>query len=172
MCMMRKLLAFASLQLLLMAAIPHPSWAADTSPGAVRITNAWIDAMPDGAKTAAGYMTLTSPRDDRLTGASSPDAVKTELHSMTMAGGMMRMRPVTGGLPLPAGQAVSLKDKGMHLMLTGVRSALKAGDTVSVTLDFAKAGPETVSFTVKPGGDMTGQDKPMSMPGMSGSPHS
>jgi VCBS repeat-containing protein len=46
----------------------------------------------------------------------------------------MKMRALTSGLALPAGQAVELKPGGYHVMLMDLKRQLKAGDSVPVTL--------------------------------------
>ena len=65
----------------------------------------------------------------------------------------MKMRQVDG-LDLPAGQAVTLKPGGYHIMLTGLTRPLKEGETVSLTLSFAKAGSREVTAPVEKIGAM------------------
>ena len=48
----------------------------------------------------------------------------------------MRMRPLAGGLEVPAGGEVALKPSGMHLMLIGLKRPLVEGETVAITLLF------------------------------------
>jgi len=61
----------------------------------------------------------------------------------------MRMRAVTGGLPIAAGQTKAIQPGGqLHLMLIGLKRPLKAGDRIPVTLDFAHAGAVRTVFTV------------------------
>ena len=59
---------------------------------------------------------------------------------MTMDNGVMKMRPLLGGVELPAGQAVTLKPGGMHIMLSALNRAAEGGDKFPLTLQFAKAG--------------------------------
>jgi hypothetical protein len=119
--------------------------------GAIRISQAWCPAPPPGAPTAAGYLTITNAGHtaDRLTGASSPAANAVQLHSMTMEGQIMRMRAVTGGLPIAVGQTRAIQPGGkLHLMLIGLKRPFKPGDRIPVTLDFAHAGAVRTVFTV------------------------
>lgn len=58
---------------------------------------------------------------------------------MDMKQGVMRMRPVEGGVPLPAGEAVPLAPGGLHLMLIAPQADLAAGGQVPLTLRFEKA---------------------------------
>jgi len=78
-------------------------------------------------------MTITSIRPASLLGASSPACKEVQLHSMTMEGGMMRMREVKA-IELPAGKPVDLGKSGYHLMLIGLKAPLKEGEMVPVTL--------------------------------------
>ncbi len=129
----------------------------------IRLSQAWIAKPPTGAPTAAGYLTITNEgrADDTLLGASTPAAEKLELHSMTMDGGIMRMRPMTGGLAIPAGKTVAVAaNSGYHLMIIRPKKPLNAGDWAPATLHFAKAGAVSVTFVVRAfaagsGGGMT-----------------
>ena len=53
-----------------------------------------------GASEVNAIVTIASPTPDRLAGLSTPVAKAAELHMMTMedtvAGGLMRMRPLAG----------------------------------------------------------------------------
>ena len=137
--------------------------------GDVAITDAWARATPGGAQTAAAYATLEAPAGDRLTGVSTPAAQKTDLHSMTMDGGVMKMRQVDG-IDLPAGQAVTLKPGGYHIMLTGLATPLQAGQSFALIFTFAKAGPREASVAVRkvgamgPGSQTGGQGSGTDMP--------
>ena len=62
----------------------------------------------------------------------------------------MRMRPVRGGLAIPAGGAVALKPGGYHLMFMGLKRPLKKGERFPVTLRFQTAGTLKVQFAVQP----------------------
>ena len=130
---------------------PRPGKAGPNKTG-VLVEDAWIAAAPAGAPTAAGYLTLrnTGKDMDRFLGGATPAADALEIHAMSMAGGVMRMRPVEGGLPLPAGQAVSLASaSGHHLMLAGLKHGLKPGDRVRAVLRFSMAGEIAVTFDVR-----------------------
>jgi len=134
--------------------------------GDLQVTNPWARATPGGAQTAGAYVTILSPTGDRLTAASTPAAQKAGLHSMTMDGNVMKMRDIDG-IDLPAGQAVTLKPGGYHIMLTGLAQPLTAGQTFPLTLTFDKAGTREVTVTVQkvgsmgPAAAMPGMDMPM-----------
>jgi periplasmic copper chaperone A len=142
---MLPVIAAAGLLIALMASAPV---AADAQPaGAPVVTDAWARATPGKAVNGAAYLTIESAAADRLTGASTPIAGKAELHEMTMQGNIMRMRQIAG-IDVPAGQPVTLKPGGVHIMLLGLRHPLKSGDAFPLTLDFAKAGARQVTVYV------------------------
>ncbi|CCE01142.1 conserved hypothetical protein [Bradyrhizobium sp. STM 3809] len=67
---------------------------------------------------------------------------------MSTRDGVMVMRPVEEGLPIPAGQTVALTSGGLHLMLTGLKAPLVEGRSVAVTLQFERAGKMAVLLDV------------------------
>lgn len=142
---MKFLHKFAAAALFLAAAAP-----ATAQTGAVRIEHPWSRATPAGATAGVAYMTIEngSNAEDRLTGVSSNVAAATEIHEMKTADGVMKMRAVSDGLAVPAHGSVALKPGGYHVMMIGLKKPLKAGETVILTLDFAKAGKIQVSAPV------------------------
>ena len=138
------------LRALLIAALPFAVAApALAAPAAVRTSEAWCRATPPAAPTAACYLTLTAAADDRLVAVETPAARTAEIHTMSMDGGVMRMRRLAEGLALPAGKPVALKAGGEHLMLIGPKAPLTAGGSVRLTLKFAKAAPVTLTAPVR-----------------------
>jgi len=118
--------------------------------GDIMVEQPWAPATPGGATTAAVYMSIMNhgKSADTLTGGSS-SAGKLEVHEMSMTGGVMRMRPLSGGLPIPAGGTVSLDPQGKyHFMLTGLKAPLSEGEHVPAALTFAKAGTVKIELTV------------------------
>ncbi|HTZ35175.1 MAG TPA: copper chaperone PCu(A)C [Stellaceae bacterium] len=155
--------------LLLLAAQAAPAAAQDAG---VKIENPWARATPAGAQTAAAYATLLAPQGDRLVSVATPVAKQAQLHSMSMEGGVMKMRQVDG-VDLPPGQAVSLKPGGYHIMLMGLAKPLEAGQSFPLTLTFAHAGARSVTVPIEKIGAMGpagqsagGQGGSMAMPGM------
>ena len=123
----------------------------ETSVGDLVVTQAWSRATPKGAKVGGGYLTIENKGStaDRLIGGSADVAAKVEIHEMAMTNGVMKMRPVEEGLAIDPGKTVRLAPGGYHLMLTDLKSPLKQGDKLPITLDFEKAGKVTVSFDVE-----------------------
>jgi copper(I)-binding protein len=139
---------------------------AQAQTGGVEIKDAWARATPGGAQTAAVYATIAAPAGDRLTAVATPAAQKAGLHTMTMDNGVIKMRQVDG-IDLPAGQAVTLKPGGYHIMLTGLAQPLKEGESVALILTFEKAGAREVTAPIQkigamgPGNTHGGTDMPM-----------
>lgn len=108
------------------------------SAGPIRVEHPWAAATPRGAAVGAAYMRLvnTGRAPVRLVGATTPAAQRVEIHTMSMDGGVMRMRPMVGGLVVPAGGQVRLAPGGLHLMLINLRGPLLAEDLVPLTLHF------------------------------------
>ena len=68
---------------------------------------------------------------------------------MATKDGVMTMRPLDQGLAIEPGKTVELAPGGIHLMLFDLKSPLKRGDKVPVTLEFEKAGKVTFSLDVQ-----------------------
>ncbi len=125
-------------------------WAHDYKVGDLEIHHPHALATPPGAKVAGGYMTITNhgSEADRLLGGSATFAGKVEVHEMKMDGDRMIMRPVEGGLEIPAGGSVELKRGSYHVMFMKLDGAFKEGDRRKVTLVFEKAGEVEVELSV------------------------
>lgn len=117
--------------------------------GEVTIADTWIRATEgteDPTMTAA-FGVLTNHTDQALTVVSATNSVSdhTELHEMAMEGGAMVMRPVAGGIPIPADGSTTLEPGGLHVMVMNVMSPIKPGDEVNVVLTLDDGS--TVPFT-------------------------
>lgn len=120
---------------------------------AISLDRLWSPATPNGAATGAAYMEIKNHgrSDDRLVGGSSPVAAKIEIHEMSMRGGIMSMHAIDSGLVIPAGKSVVLEPQAnYHLMLSGLKTPLKNGAQIPLTLNFAKAGTVHVEVPVLP----------------------
>ncbi|TPM31869.1 copper chaperone PCu(A)C [Mesorhizobium sp. B2-3-4] len=128
--------------------------------GDLEIEHPWSRATPAGAKVAGGYFTILNKGSapDRLLSISSDVSEKAELHEMGVKDGVMTMRPVSGGLEVPAGGKVALAPGGYHLMFIGLKRQPKQGEKFAATLTFEKAGAVSVEFAVEGMGEMGGMD--------------
>jgi copper(I)-binding protein len=68
---------------------------------------------------------------------------------MSMADGMMKMRELTEGLPIPPEGSVALEPASYHLMFQDLKRPLKLGGTLPATLTFERAGSVNVIFEVR-----------------------
>ena len=109
-------------------------------------------------------ITNTGSAPDRLVGGATDIAKRFEIHQMKMDNGVMRMRPVPGGLEIMPGQTVELSPAGLHIMLVRLNKQLNQGDHFKVKLTFEKAGTVDVDFTV----EGIGAKSAGSAPGMGG----
>lgn len=116
----------------------------------VTVQEPWLRATPKGAKVAGGFaMIVGAGAADRLVSAAFPAvAGRTEIHEMAVTNGLMTMRPLPGGIDIPANGKVELKPGSYHLMLMDLKEPLAEGQKVEGTLVFEKAGPVSVSFPV------------------------
>jgi periplasmic copper chaperone A len=146
-----------------------PALAHDYTVGSLKIGHPWARATPKGASVGGGYMTITNTgtASERLTGGSSAVAQSFEVHEMKMEGGVMKMRPVAGGIEIKPGQTVTLDPDGYHVMLVALKEQLKQGSRFKATLEFAKAGKVEVDFVVEGMGAKAPADD-HDMPGIGG----
>lgn len=143
----RRVLAAATLVAVLAAAGAR---AADYDVGPIHVAEPWARATPKGASTGAAYLTVTNAGSapDRLSCAASEAAAQCQIHTMRMDDGVMKMRPLEGGLEIKPGETVTLKPGSDHVMLMNLKHPLEAGKTVEATLQFEKAGPLKVEFAI------------------------
>ena len=119
--------------------------------GDLEIGHPWSRATPAGAKVAGGYFTIINKGSapDRLLSIASDISAKAELHEMGVKDGVMTMRPVEGGLEIPAGGKVILGPGAYHIMFMDLKQPPKEGQMFAATLTFEKAGTVTVEFAVQ-----------------------
>ena len=124
--------------------------AADYDVGSLHVRQPWARATPKGASAGAAYLTVTNngAAPDRLRCAGSDAAAQCQIHTMSMENGVMKMRPVEGGIEIKPGETVTLKPGSDHLMLMNIKHPLEAGKTVEATLQFEKAGTVNVEFAI------------------------
>jgi periplasmic copper chaperone A len=146
-----KLIVRAILCVSVLSCFAAPARAEEVKAGDLVITQAWSRATPGGAKVGGGYLTIENKGSapDRLMGGSADVADKVQVHEMAMNNGVMTMRPLDKGLVIEPGKTVKLAPGGYHLMLLDLKSPLKQGDKLPVTLEFEKAGKVALSLDVQ-----------------------
>lgn len=145
---MKTIATFAAAALALVSA---PLAAHSFAVGPLRIGHPWARETAPAQTVGGGFLTITNTGKtaDTLVSASSPAAKEVQIHTMSMDGGVMRMRRLTNGLPIPAGATIALKPGGYHLMLVGLKAPLKAGVKVPGELRFKNAGAVKIEFAVQ-----------------------
>ena len=114
----------------------------------VKVEQPWARPTVEGQMAGGAFLKIQNVGGaDRLLSASSSAAGMVQLHTMSMEGDVMKMREVEA-IDLPAGKTVELKPGGLHLMLMGLKSPLKEGSKVPLTLKFEKAGEVKVEVPV------------------------
>lgn len=110
----------------------------------------YVRLLP-AAKSAAAFFVIDNQTgaDDRLIAVSADIAGKSELHTNMMgADGTAMMRPIEGGIAIPAGESHALERGGDHVMMMLLTARPTDGETVTLTLTFEKAGEVTVEAPV------------------------
>lgn len=127
------------------AAKPAPS----VGVGSITIEQPWVRAAANGGNTAAFMVIKNSGNQaDKLIKADYNTAKKVTLMETTMQDGKMGMADVAA-IEVPASGQVELKSGGYHVMMMMLMEELKAGDKVTITLTFEKAGAVQVEMPVK-----------------------
>jgi copper(I)-binding protein len=137
--------------LLIGALNSQPAQSQEAKAGDLLISQPWSRAAPRGAETASSYLTIENKgaSADRLVAATADVAEKIQIEKISMVGGGMQVNPVDGGMTIAPGEKVVMAPGGGNrLGLLKLKSALKKGTTVSMTLEFEKAGRVAVAFDV------------------------
>ncbi|ACO78686.1 DUF461 family hypothetical protein [Azotobacter vinelandii CA] len=118
--------------------------------GELQIDTPWSRALPPNAPAGAVYFTVKNGgrMADRLTGADTPNAAKTELHTHLRTGEVMRMQHIDS-IEVPAGAEVKLTPGGHHIMIFKPKRPLAAGERFPLTLEFEKAGKVEIEVEVR-----------------------
>lgn len=132
----------------------------------MHVVGAWARPAGPAMPNSAAYALLVNltDKEDVLVSAEVSVSETVELHEMIMGeGDVMQMRPVEGGIPLPAGSAVQLKPGGLHVMLIGLKQELMAGTTMDLKLNFAESDSIELTLPIREAEDIS-----VSMSGSSG----
>ncbi len=114
------------------------------------IQGAWARPASAGENGAAYFVIENwTTTDDILLSVSSEIASATEVHmSMGDANGVMSMQMQESN-PVPAKDTVKFEPGGLHVMFVELTQDFQVGDTITLTLNFEKAGSMTVEAPVK-----------------------
>lgn len=135
---------------LVLACLVFPVHARSGQVASIAVVHPYARATAPGQPNGGAYLTLDNRggANDRLVSASTEVCQSAQLHAMKMDGDVMRMRHVDA-IDVPAGQTLVLRPGGLHIMLVGLKSPLKIGDSFPMTLRFEKAGEVTVRVAVR-----------------------
>ncbi len=114
-----------------------------------RVIDAW--ARPGASRTtSAVYLTITNgdSADLALTGVSSPLAGAGEIHESMDHDGMMHMTP-RPTVPILAGETLTMRPGGVHVMLIDLNRTLLAGDSVPLRVTFSNGVTRSITAPVR-----------------------
>ncbi len=114
----------------------------------IEVSDAW--ARPTrGDAPGAVYVTIENKggKDDRLVSVMTDHAAMAMVHQTEMSNGVARMR-MASEINVPADSSIKMIPGGTHIMLEGLRTPLRKGDTFPLVLKFRESGEERVSVRV------------------------
>lgn len=116
----------------------------------VEVSGAWIAETPPGVELTAGYMEIHNPGPGLvvLIDVSSQQFRDVQIHLSELKDGQAVMR-LQESVEIPAGQTLSLRPGGYHLMLFDPDRPLRHGDTVLLRLDFSDGSSVSTNAAVK-----------------------
>src|ERR1700712_4740173 len=119
--------------------------------GALEVQKPWSRPAVSGTN-GVGYMVVANHGAvaDVLEKVESPIAGRVEMHSSSMAGGVMSMTR-EDKVAVPAGGQITFGPGAYHLMFVGLTRTLKAGDQATATLSFSSGARIKVAFPVGAG---------------------
>lgn len=127
-----------------------PTSAATTVAGRAGLTVSDAAVGATGGTDTAAYLTIENRgAADRLVGVDSPDAASVTMHTTVGGGGISAMQDVNS-LEVPADGSLRLDPGGTHLMITGTRKVVAAGDVIRLRLHFERSAERDVSATAVP----------------------
>lgn len=136
-----------------------PAGAESYKLGDLELREPWARATAPMQKNGAAYLTIVNhgAAPDRLVAVEGNVAGSVELHSSAVdAQGVATMRPVEGGIEVPAGGEARLEPGGLHIMMMGLQAPLAQGASFPLGLRFEKAGAVTVQVEVRVAGAAAG----------------
>jgi copper(I)-binding protein len=146
------LVALAVVLLLWGRNAPQPATAATAaaSPALIGMSAAHLDPPTAGDTTLSAYVTIRNNggTPDRLVGASSPWAGTINLVDASSPASLP-------WITVPAHGSVTLKASADHMVLSDLKRAPKAGDTMQLNLNFADSGTVYVFAPVGPADSLT-----------------
>ena len=140
--MRRRLVRFAAVALVACGGrVPVPP---------LEVRDAWARHADSAATTAAYFVIVNHDTTTiALTAASSSMAESATLHESMQMNNMVHMTPLDAPQPIAPGDSLVLKEGAKHLMVTGLKRALAAGDSLPIELNFSDGRVLHVSAVVR-----------------------
>lgn len=134
---------------LAMATLAISADAAGTA-DSITVVDPYVRMAPPGAMATAAFMVLKNDggKDAKLVRAENSVSKITELHTHLNEGGVMKMRQVPAIDIKAKGEAV-LRPGGFHVMMIDLKTPLKDGDKVAITLGFEDGSSKQIEALVK-----------------------
>ncbi len=117
----------------------------------IKISDAWIRALPEGSTVTAAYFTIENSggEDDKLVAVTSDFASTAEMHTTEVDSNDVATMKKLEWLEIPKNTTVELKPGATHLMLIDVKSSVADGDSAKLILEFERAGSIEIEALVK-----------------------
>jgi hypothetical protein len=119
--------------------------------GKVVVEGAWVGEVPPSSPVAAAYMTIKNEgaADDKLLSVTTSIAGSTMIHETVVDEEGVASMNMVDALVIPAGQSVTLKPGGTHIMLMDLKEPVTGKEKIELDLKFENAGGMKVEAPVK-----------------------
>jgi copper(I)-binding protein len=105
----------------------------------VIVDKVWMRESVPGQTAASVQLNLYVTKDAKLLGVSSPLATSGEIRHVMKRGGKMQQRTLRD-LRLEGHSNTLFGERGLYLMLSGLKQPLNVGDRVPLTLELSVGG--------------------------------
>lgn len=120
-----------------------------SAPTAVSVEEAWVQLPPVAGRPGTAYFTLRSSGGGaRLTGVSSPQVGRIELHETRTEGGIARMAPLAKA-PFGKDGTLAFAPGGKHAMLFAIDPAARPGGKITLTFSVEPVGAVSAEVDVR-----------------------
>ena len=110
----------------------------------ITVDHPWSKPTPPISEYGVAYFNVSNSgqADDQLLEIkiSRDIARSASIHDVIHDGGMMRMREISNGRKIPAGDTIKFQPGSSHIMLEGLPKPLKLDEKFTIELIFANAG--------------------------------
>lgn len=123
-------------------------------PRSASVDGAWVRLPAVPGRPGAAYFTIHGGgAEDRLMAVASPQAIRAEMHDMSMDGGVMKMAPINNGITVPAKGDLAFTSGGKHVMLFDISPQALPGGKMTLTFTLASGQKLETEAAVIAAGD-------------------